>query len=137
MKKRGFNVIDVFAVVILVACVAGIAVRAFKLADTDRDNYQDCRVSFTCTLDQKQIEAINAGISFKDKNGAGYKLLEGYWIKEEEDKTFQLSGELLTSGRFTEKGFESSGGFYYKKDVITLTGAELTFDATVTGFAKQ
>lgn len=123
-------------ILILVACVVGIAVRAFSLADAETEKFRDYRVKFTAKLDEKQLEAVTAGVVLKDENKTEFKLLEGYWITKNENSS-SLNGELLVSGKVTEKGFESSGGFYYKNDVITLSGGGLDFDAAVLDFIKQ
>ena len=136
MKKRSFNAADVFMILILVACVVGIAVRAFSLADAETEKFRDYRVKFTAKLDEKQLEAVTAGVVLKDENKTEFKLLEGYWITKNGNSSL-LNGELLVSGKITEKGFETNGGFYYKNDVVTLQGDGLGFDASVLDFIQQ
>lgn len=136
MKKRGIGFTDIFMILVIVACVVGIVVRAFGITDAKTERYYEYRVSFSARLDEKQLEKLAVGTELTDKNGAEYKLLEGYWITREENAVI-FNGDLLTSGRLTEKGFESDGGYYYKNDAVSLRGAGIEFDASITGFTKQ
>lgn len=135
MKKRSFNAADVFIIIILIACVVGITVRAFSLTGAYTVKNDEYHIKFTAKLDLKQLEELSSGIVLTDGN-TEFKLLEGYWITKKEN-TAALNGELLVSGRLTEKGFETSGGYYYKNDVIALKNGNITFNATLTDFAKQ
>ena len=136
MKKRVFNAADVFIILVLIACVVGIAVRAFRLTDVKTDKFYNYRVSFTARIDDKQLEKINPGIVFSDGKNTEFTLLEGYWISNEQSPA-ALNGELLVYGRLTENGFETSGGYYYKNDKTALKGDGFDFDVTLTDFTKQ
>lgn len=136
MKKKSFNTADVFIILIAVLCVAGIAVRAFRLTEADTVRYHDHRVSFTARIDKSQLDAINAGAELRDGNKTEFKLLEGYWISEKETYA-ELSGELLVFGRITEAGFETENGRYFKNDTVALKGDGLDFEASLTDFVKQ
>ena len=136
MKKKSFNIIDILIILVLIACVAGIIARAVRMAGVKTEEYYDYRVSFTAQLDEKQLEEINVDLVLHDEKGTEYRLLEGYWITPgEETKT--INGEFLITGRLTESGFESDGGHYFKNDVITLDGSDLSFEATLGDFVKQ
>ena len=136
MKKKSFNISDVFIILVLVLCVAGIAVRAFRLTEAKTEKYHNYRVSFTAQLDKSQLDAINAGAVTEDKDKTEFKLLEGYWITEKENG-IDLSGELLVYGKITEAGFETENGRYFKGDTVTLKGDGLDFEAALTDFVKQ
>ena len=136
MKKKSFNITDVFIILILVLSVAGIAVRAFRLTEADTERYHNYRVSFTAQLDKNQLDAINAGAVTADKDKTEFKLLEGYWIAEKEN-VIDLSGEFLVYGKITETGFETAAGRYFKGDTVSLKGDGLDFEAYLTDFVKQ
>lgn len=136
MKKKSFNITDVFIILILVLCVAGIAVRAFRLTEAKTEKYHNYRVSFTAQLDRSQLDAINAGASLKDGKKTQFTLLEGYWITEKENG-IDLSGEFLVYGKVTEAGFETENGRYFKGDTVTVKGDGLYFEAALTDFEKQ
>jgi hypothetical protein len=133
VKKRIPNVIDILIILTLVACVAGIIVRAVNLPSVITDKNGEYRMAFTASLTEEQTSKIDPGLKFKDKNGSELKLLEGYWIKYENGEP-ALNGELLLTGRLTETGFICGGIQYYEGDTVTLTGKDMTFTVTVLGF---
>ena len=135
MKKRGLNIIDVLILLTLVACAAGIVIRAINLPSVSTDKNGEYRVAFTATLTEEQAEKIDTGLKFKDKNGSDLTLLEGYWIKTENEVT-TLNGELLVTGRLTETGFILGGAAYYINDTVTLTGKDVGFDAVILAFTE-
>lgn len=136
MKKRGLNAVDVLLIIIILACAAGIALRAFGLPYAKSDEPKEYRVSFYAPLTAEGAEAVNAGLKFKDEKGTEGVLSEGYWIKTEDGKTV-LYGELIITGRLNESGFECGAARYYKNDRVAFTGKALTLDATITDFIEK
>ena len=136
MKKRGINVIDVLILLTVVACAAGIVIRAVNLPSALPDKSSGYRAAFTAVITAEQKEKTDAGIVFTDKNGTKFTLLEGYWIKEENDK-ITLYGELLVTGRMTETGLKCGDNLYFKKDVIALSSDKMNVEAEIADFLEN
>ena len=111
MKKRFFNAADVFIVLILAVSLVGIIVRAVRIADVQTEKNYDYRVSFTAVISNGQLDDINAGAVYEDKNGTTFRLLEGYRIISGEDSS-TVTGQFVVNGRLTEKGFMTDGVYY-------------------------
>lgn len=136
MKKRGINIIDVLIILIVVACAAGIVIRAVNLPSALPDRSSDYRIAFTAEISEEQKEKINSGIVFTDKNGTRFTLREGYWIKTEDDK-ITLNGELLAAGRMTEAGLKCGENVYFKKDALTLSSDKMNVSAVIVDFFEN
>ena len=136
MKKRKLNIIDVLIILTVLACAAGIIVRAVTLSSVSADKSSEYRVAFTAQITEEQKEKIDAGIDFTDKNGVRFTLLEGYWIKTEDEK-ITLNGELLVTGRLTEAGLKCGENVYFKKDALALSSKQTELDITVVDFLQN
>ncbi|MBO4422027.1 MAG: hypothetical protein J5879_01205 [Clostridia bacterium] len=136
MKKKNFNALDVLIIIVLIACAAGIAVRAFGLSRIKTDEPSPYRVLFTAQLTAEEAARISSGIKFRDENGTEGELLEGYWIKNNANGA-ELYGELLVNGRMNGAGFEANGHSYFINDVLQLRSGDLKFSATVSDIAER
>ena len=136
MKTKKLNAADILLILVLVLCAAGIVVRAFRLPLLPSVSDKEYRVQFTAKTDAETLEKITAGTEFKDTAGVTLKLLEGYWIKTGDGGPV-IYGELVMKGRITESGFESSGKFYHKADVLELEGRDVRLSAQITDFIEK
>lgn len=136
MKKRFFNAADVFIVLILAVSLIGIIVRAVRIADVQTEKNYDYRVAFTAVISNGQLDDINAGAVYEDKNGTTFRLLEGYRIISGEDSS-TVTGQFVVNGRLTEKGFMTDGVYYYKNDAVKLKNEKTDFEAALLDFVKQ
>ncbi len=136
MKKRGINAIDVLIIITIIACAAGIVIRAVNLPSVLPDRSSEYRVSFSAEITEEQKEQVTSGIVFTDKNGTRFTLLEGYWIKYEDGKT-TLNGELSAVGRLTESGFKCGENAYFKKDAVALSSDKMSLRVQIVDFLEN
>lgn len=139
MKNKRFNIADALIIVVAVACVIGIVIRANHKKNGKYLEDETYNITFSAsalTAEDVKDLTVGAKVVTDGKKTVG-TLHEGYWTELDEDGTYTLKASVTCRGIVTEKGFLSDGKLYCKGDVIGVTVGKLKLTVTVTDFVKS